>query len=178
MSPPSAAGAKTPAASPFDAPDALRPLAPAIRTIWTIKLTALLMLPAFGLFFYELTRWLGDGGAWPLGMLTGAAVLFALAVGFGLPRLRYRFWRFALRPEELYLERGVFNRVRTIVPLRRIQHLDVSQDLVEREFDLGRLVVHTAGGRSSDVVLPGLPFAEAERLRDDVKRYVLEDDAV
>ena len=175
----SSSAADIEAASPFDAPGVLQPLAPAIRTIWTIKLTALLLVPALGLFFYELTHLFGAGeGGWPFGTLTSATVLVALAVGIGGPRLHYRFWRFALRPEELYLERGVFNRVRTIVPLRRIQHLDVSQDLVEREFDLGKLIVHTAGARSSDVVLPGLPFAEAERLRDDVKRYVLEDDAL
>jgi hypothetical protein len=65
--------------------------------------------------------------------------------------------------------------VRTIVPLRRIQHLDVSQDVLEREFSLGRLVVHTAGSRSSDVVIPGLKLEMAERMRDEVKRYILDD---
>jgi membrane protein YdbS with pleckstrin-like domain len=65
--------------------------------------------------------------------------------------------------------------VRTVVPLRRIQHLDVSQDIIEREFDLGKLIVHTAGTRSSDVVLPGLDFEEAERLRDELKNFILED---
>lgn len=91
------------------------------------------------------------------------------------PRLWYRFWRYSLRGEELYLVRGIFNRVSTVVPLRRIQHLDVSQDIIEREFDLGKLIVHTAGTKSSDVVLPGLAFAEAERLRDELKHFILED---
>lgn len=92
-----------------------------------------------------------------------------------LPLLRYRFWRYGLRTEELYLERGILNRVRTIVPLRRIQHLDVSQDVLEREFDLGKLIVHTAGSRSSEVVLPGLNYEEAQALRDTLKNYILED---
>jgi uncharacterized protein len=61
------------------------------------------------------------------------------------------------------------------VPLRRIQHLDVSQDILEREFGLGKLIVHTAGLRSSDVVLPGLQHEVAERLREEMKHYILED---
>jgi len=61
------------------------------------------------------------------------------------------------------------------VPLRRIQHLDVSQDVLEREFDLGKLIVHTAGTRSADVVVPGLAYAEAEQFRDDLRNYITED---
>lgn len=73
------------------------------------------------------------------------------------------------------MEHGVLKHVRTVVPLRRIQHVDVSQDLIEREFALGRLVVHTAGSRSSDVVIPGLPLPDAEEIRDKIKRFILED---
>lgn len=111
----------------------------------------------------------------PPGMLSGILAVVGILTTFFIPRLRYRYWQFDLRTEELYLERGILNRVRTIVPLRRIQHLDVSQNILEREFNLSKLIVHTAGSRSSDVVLPGLRFDEAEQLRDDVKRYILED---
>jgi uncharacterized protein len=71
--------------------------------------------------------------------------------------------------------RGVFNRVFTIVPLRRIQHLDVSQDIFEREYDLGKLIIHTAGTRSSEVILPGLAIEEAERLRDEMKKVITDE---
>ncbi|PSQ81781.1 MAG: hypothetical protein BRD46_01245 [Bacteroidetes bacterium QS_8_68_15] len=146
-------------------------LEPEIRTVWALKLGGLLLLLVGALFFYDLVRWL-SGEAWPF-VFSGAAFVMSAGATIAVPRLRWRYWRYALRAEELYLERGVLNRVRTVVPLRRIQHVDVSQDLVEREFDLGKLVVHTAGGRSSDVAVPGLRYADAERLRDDVKRYVL-----
>ena len=153
----------------------MHPLDPAIKTVWTIKLAlgwAVLVLAALTydvLQFFEPDRWA------PFGVLTGLVLALGVALALVLPRLRYRFWRFDLRPEELYLERGVWNRVRTIVPLRRIQHLDVSQDVLERNYGLGKLIVHTAGTRSSDVVLPGLQYEEAERLRDEVKHYITED---
>lgn len=151
-------------------------LHPSIRTIWTIKLIGLSVLLVLAAFLYDLTHFFGSGEPWlPSGTTTLLVVVLSGSYSLIWPRLRYRYWSFELRPEELYLQRGVLNRVRTVVPLRRIQHLDVSQDLLEREFGLGRLIVHTAGSRSSDVVIPGLELDEAERIRDEVKRYILDD---
>jgi len=110
-----------------------------------------------------------------VGTYTGTVLTVGALITIGIPLLRYKYWRFTLMDEELFLERGIFNRVRTVVPLRRIQHLDVSQDVLEREFDLGKLIVHTAGTRSADVVVPGLAYAEAEQFRDDLRNYITED---
>jgi len=157
------------------AADTVHALDASIRTIWTIKLGGLSLFLFVPALFYDLTH-LFDPGAWlPFGVLSGTVLGLGLVYSLVWPRLRYRSWGFALRPEELYAEHGVLNHVRTVVPLRRIQHVDVSQDLVEREYALGRLVVHTAGSRSSDVVIPGLPLSQAERLRDEIKRFILED---
>lgn len=157
-------------------PDILRPLAAEVKTVWRIKLGLFWLLTFGAASTYEIFAYFRDNDSW---LPSGAAALLVLTAGLTmtivLPNLRYRFWRFDLRPEELYLERGVLNRVRTVVPLRRIQHLDVSQDIIEREFDLGKLIVHTAGSRSSEVVLPGLRYDEAQALRDELKHYVLED---
>jgi membrane protein YdbS with pleckstrin-like domain len=153
----------------------MRLLDPAIKKVWLIKLALFWTAAFLGVLAYEIVNFFSQERWLPFGVLSGAVLLCGLAVCLVVPRLRYRFWQFDLQREELYLERGILNRVRTIVPLRRIQHLDVSQDIVEREFKLGKLIVHTAGTRSSDVVLPGLPYDEAERLRDTVRHYILED---
>jgi len=153
----------------------MHPLDPAIKKVWTIKLAAGWAVVLLGMLVWDVIRLFDQSRSLPFGVLSGAALVLGLTVVFFLPPLRYRFWRFNLSTEELYVERGVWNRVRTVVPLRRIQHLDVSQDVVERNFDLGKLIVHTAGARSSDVVLPGLRYEDAERLRDEVKHYITED---
>ena len=154
--------------------ESLSPLDASVRFIWGVKYAGAWAVLLFAVFFYDLTHLFG--ASWlPFGVLSGSVLAVGLLHCMSWPQLRYRRWGFALRPEELYLEHGVITNVRTIVPLRRIQHLDVSQDLLEREFGLGRLVVHTAGSRSSDVVIPGLPLEEAERIRDEVKRFILED---
>ncbi len=153
----------------------MQPLHPAIKTVWRLKLGLTTTVLVFGALAYDVLHLFDRSRTLPFGTLTGGVLLLGLTMTFLVPSLRYRYWRFALNTEELYLERGILNRVRTIVPLRRIQHLDVSQDIVERNFDLGKLIVHTAGTRSSDVVLPGLQIDEAERLRDAVKQYITED---
>ncbi|PEN14596.1 hypothetical protein CRI94_06125 [Longibacter salinarum] len=154
--------------------DNLRSLEPSMRTVWAIKRGVFVAFVSFAVFFYDLAHLFGTS-ALPFGTLTGIVVVLGTAYALFWPRLLYRSWGFSIRSEEIYIEHGVLNHVRTVVPLRRIQHLDVSQDLLEREFSLGRLVVHTAGSRSSDVVIPGLNLKEAERIRDRVKQFILED---
>lgn len=153
--------------------DEMQRLDPAVRWVWTITF-GLVAAGACGLaFVYEMLNLFAADRWLPFGVLTGGLALAGGLLSFGWARLRYRYWRYALREEELHAHHGVLNRVRTIVPLRRIQHLDVSQNVVEREFDLGTLVVHTAGTRSSDVAVPGLAMPTAEHLRDTIREHVL-----
>ncbi len=150
-------------------------LDPAIRTVWRIKLLLWTLLVLIPVVFYEVTHLFAPDRWLPTGLLLVLVLVVGGVMIWWLPRLRYRYWRYALGPEELVLERGVLVRVRTIVPLRRVQHLDIAQDLIEREFGLARIVLHTAGTRHSAVVLPGLRQEQAEALRDEIKRYLLEE---
>lgn len=153
----------------------MEPLDPAIKTVWRIKAALGWGIAAFGTFFVEAASPLGIGRDLPLGIMTAVAVVVGILWMAAVPALRHRFWRFELRPEELYLERGIWTRVFTVVPLSRIQHIDVSQDVIERNYDLGRLIVHTAGSRSSQVVLPGLRYDKAESLRNELRDSIVED---
>lgn len=153
----------------------LRPLEPSVRTVWRIKAGIFWTIALVAVAVGEIMSLFNTGTFLPFGLPMAVALLVGTGWTIIQPALRYRFWRFDLRPDELYLERGIFNRVRTIVPLRRIQHLDVSQNVLEREFELGKLIVHTAGARSSEVVLPGLNYDEAQHLRDTLNTYILED---
>lgn len=154
----------------------MRKLHPSAKSVWMIKYALLTTVVVLAIGAYEITQLFSAADRLlPVGTYTGMVVVLGALITIGIPLLRYKYWRFTLMDEELFLERGILNRVRTVVPLRRIQHLDVSQDVLEREFDLGKLIVHTAGTRSADVVVPGLAYAEAEQFRDDLRNYITED---
>ena len=101
-------------------------------------------------------------------------IILALAVIF-IPDRRYQSWSYRLSSDELHIRHGIWTRFYTIIPVGRIQHIDVAQDPAARWFGLASLVVHTAGTRSSSVAVPGLALAEAERLRDQIRRCIRRD---
>lgn len=102
-----------------------------------------------------------------------AVLVVVLGVGVGLALARYRVWRYEVRDDALYLERGVFTRVRTVVPFVRLQHVDSSRGPVQRLLGLASAVVYTAGSRGADVRIPGLTPAGADDLRERLKRLAI-----
>jgi len=102
-----------------------------------------------------------------------AVTIPLLVLGLGWVWLRYRLWAFQFRTDHLFLERGVYRNVETVVPYVRIQHVDTSRGPVERVLGLSTLVVYTAGSRGADVAIPGLPAAEAESMQDRVKELAV-----
>ncbi|MDF9746692.1 PH domain-containing protein [Natrinema salsiterrestre] len=110
-------------------------------------------------------------------VLVPAAV--AIAVGLALLRVfvawrRYGVWRFELRDDDLYIERGVFTRVKTVVPYVRVQHVDSRRSPLERTTGLATVVIYTAGSRSSDVSIPGLTPTRAEDLQESLRELAIE----
>lgn len=100
----------------------------------------------------------------------GGAILL---LGALLAVARYRSWSYEVRDDSLYLERGVFTRVRTVVPFVRIQHVDSARNPTERFVGLARTVVYTAGSRGADVTVPGLTLEGAEELQERLKRLAI-----
>src|SRR5215813_5040648 len=81
------------------------------------------------------------------------------------PRL-YRSWGYRIDAKVLETRSGrVFQRAR-LLPLSRLQHVDIERGPLERMYGLAALVLHTAGTHSANVRIPGLEAAEAMRLRD------------
>jgi len=103
------------------------------------------------------------------GVFLAVAALGALHVA-----LRYRAWRFDVREDTLYIERGVLVTVRTTVPYVRVQHVDSRRGPLERVLGLGRVVVYTAGSRGADVSIPGLEVARADDVQETLRRLAIE----
>jgi membrane protein YdbS with pleckstrin-like domain len=103
------------------------------------------------------------------------ALAFAALVAVGLPLLRYRTWRYAVREDEIDLRHGALVVRRTIVPMARVQHVDTSVTPVGQLFGIATLSVHTAAGKHE---IPGLDAHVAAELRTEIARYAHEPDDV
>lgn len=143
-------------------------LEPRVRAVWLVgSLVSAVVVGgvalAVHLFVTPVGRWVGPalGG---LLLLVGGVLVF----------LRYRVWRFELRDDSLYLERGVLTRVRTVVPFVRVQHVDAQRGPVERTLGLASVVVYTAGSRGADVTIPGLTPERADALQERLRRLAIE----
>lgn len=98
--------------------------------------------------------------------------LIVLSVGV-MPGLRWRRWRYEIRPEEVDLQRGVYWVSRTLVPLARIQHVDTKQGPLQRRFGLSTVVFYTAAGPNQ---IPELSTPIAADVRDRISELTREQD--
>ncbi|HET7817533.1 MAG TPA: PH domain-containing protein [Sphingomicrobium sp.] len=112
----------------------------------------------------------------PLGGLAPVALLvIGLSIVSIVPQRIYDRLRYRLTGSLLQVMRGWLFHTDTVVPLVRVQHLDVVRGPLDKLFGTASLVVHTAGTLNSTVLLPGLSPERAGELRDTIREHVRTD---
>lgn len=102
---------------------------------------------------------------WELGWVPPIVVgTFSLLMIALTPR-RVRAIGYALREDDLVFRRGIMWSREVAVPYGRMQLVDINRGPVARAVGLSELKLVTAAA-STGVVIPGLPEAVAEELRD------------
>jgi membrane protein YdbS with pleckstrin-like domain len=96
-------------------------------------------------------------------VVAALAVIFILVIAF-TPR-RVRSIGYQLRSDDLLFCRGILFRRVVAVPYGRMQLVDINRGPLDRMLGLSELKFVTAAA-STGVVIPGLPEADAEELRD------------
>jgi membrane protein YdbS with pleckstrin-like domain len=142
-------------------PDAVewRRVSPRLITVTLISRAIWLVVLLIGL----LAGWLTTGSGWWLG---GMAVVLVYGIWRSIVAVRaVRAWGYAERDNDLLVRHGLLIRRLSIVPYARMQYVDVTAGPLERAFQLATVQLHTAAA-GSDARVPGLPPAEAARLRD------------
>jgi membrane protein YdbS with pleckstrin-like domain len=112
-----------------------------------------------------------------LTLVSGWIGLVALAAVFALvwPRLVWKYASYKVGAWGIEIRRGVVVREVVTVPRSRVQHTDVSQGPIERQFGLATLILHTAGTHHAAVPLEGLDHGTAVRIRDHFVATSLDD---
>lgn len=83
--------------------------------------------------------------------------------------ISFKYMGYAVREKDITYMSGWLWKNMITVPFNRVQHCDIKQGLIDRQFGLSRLTIYTAGGESTDLLIPGLLPDTAERL----KTYIL-----
>lgn len=144
-----------------------RPLDPRVVRLWRLN-----YLVGFGVLLLMLlagavTAVLARPALWPWAALLwcGTAALAGWLSYWRPPRL-YRAWGYRIDAQVFETRSGLLVRVSRLLPLTRLQHVDLERGPFERIYGLSSLVLHTAGTHSASITIPGLDAGEAVRLRD------------
>ena len=80
--------------------------------------------------------------------------------------LNWRHHQYALEDNQLYVRSGWWRRKLTILPLRKIQSVDVSQSPLDHPLDLATVILGIAGGSTvAPLKINDIPLKDAEDLR-------------
>jgi len=113
----------------------------------------------------------GDEG--PLPLLRWAAPVLAVlyvVVAVGVrPFVRYRVHRWEITGDSVYTLTGWLTRTWTLVPVARIQTVDVTRGVLQQLFGLASIAVLTASSQGT-VRVPHLEVDVAERVAEDLAR--------
>ena len=103
---------------------------------------------------------------WLLPVLVVGYAVVAIGVR---PWLRYRVHRWEVTGDAVYTLTGWLTRTWTLVPVSRIQTVDVTRGVLQQAFGLATLAVLTASSQGT-VRVPHLEVDVAHRVADDLAR--------
>ncbi len=141
-------------------PDGLRwqPVSPSLRTARHVLVGVFLGVPSVAL---TVLAALFGGWAWLAPAVVGSLTVWVATI---VPR-QVRAIGYAEREADLLVRKGVLFRTLVVVPYGRMQFVDVQSGPLARAFGIAQVQLHTASP-GTDASIPGLPPAEAARLRD------------
>jgi hypothetical protein len=152
---------------PLAAASAFQPLDPRVVGVWrvtgAIGFGVLLVGLLAGVVILQVAR--PEVGLPLLSGWIALALLCGWLIYWRPPRL-YRSWGYRIDGRVIETRSGLLFQVTRLLPLSRLQHVDLQRGPVERGFGLASLVMHTAGTHEAHITIPGLDFGEAVRLRD------------
>lgn len=116
---------------------------------------ALILFIALTIFFLSIQFSTGDI---PILVSMGIPSIFILIfiLRFVLVILGFPKKGYLLRKHDVSFRSGLLIYKLTTIPFNRIQHVEVSQNMMEKSFGLSRVKIFTAGGSVSDLAIPGL----------------------
>jgi membrane protein YdbS with pleckstrin-like domain len=161
--------------------DGMSAPAPVREPVWSLSRKAIALWVAqgvvgtacYGLVLAAFVLFVPAGAGWavlPLRWAGAAFVLVHAVLTIAVrPRLRFRVHRWEVTGEAIYTLTGWLTRTWTLVPISRVQTVDVTRGLLQQLFGLATVAVLTASSQGT-VRIPHLDLDVARHVADHVAR--------
>lgn len=131
-------------------------------TIWTLFLW---LIPVF----LAVLNLQGEGPPWwVIILLTIFFVTLTILAATIIPTIRWRRWRYQVDEHEIDLKRGIFIIRRTLIPVKRVQHVDTRHGPILRNFGLSTVAITTAATTHE---IPALSDETADQVRNQISKF-------
>ena len=104
-------------------------------------------------------------GLAPYRILLIVAVILLMAMIFFFSRISFHKKGYAFRNHDVLFRHGIIATNTIIIPYNRIQHVALHEGLLARFFGLAEVQIFTAGGKDSDIMIPGIEKSQAEQIK-------------
>jgi hypothetical protein len=102
-------------------------------------------------------------------LLIGVPILVLLSLLHSMVSIKLQ--GVATRTHDIVLKKGIIWQQITILPLARVQHIEIHRGPIERKLDLASLKLYSAGGVSADLHISGLTHEDCKNIRQFVQDY-------
>lgn len=109
----------------------------------------------------QMSLWIISGITFGLVVIAGLAIFF-------IPEIRWKRWSYQVDEHEIDLQSGILIITRTLVPVKRVQHVDTRQGPILRSYGLADVTISTAATTHR---IPALEEETAEDVRDRISKF-------
>lgn len=96
-------------------------------------------------------------------------VIYLILYTFLFPFIEYKQWKYSISKDKIELIHGIIIRKHIIIPINRLQFLDVNQGPIHRMYQLSTIRLNTAGGLHE---IPALTNEEAKNISENLASVV------
>jgi len=108
--------------------------------------------------------------SWIMAVITLLVFTVLCYLNFRLTFLSFKNKAYAIREHDILYQTGWLRKSLHVCPYNRIQHCSVDAGVFERNMGISKLKIYNAGGKDSDIVIPGLTPEEANSIRELIIR--------
>lgn len=105
------------------------------------------------------------------GLLLTFFILLLLSVFAPFLYLSTKAMGYAVREHDIVLKSGLFWKKKSIQPLARIQHVEITCGPIDKHFGLANLRLFSAGTNKSSFRIPGIEYRYATQIKQFISDY-------